>query len=62
MGPVLLAIGGVGILVALFMIAAFGVCAKPEWSTHEVPQAVPGNSHTTEVLIEKNSILRDGRR
>lgn len=57
-GPVVLAFGGVCIFVAIFMISVFGVCSKPEWTTHEVSHTTSANSHG---LAEDNSPQSDGR-
>lgn len=52
-GPILLALGGVGILLALFLITVFGVCSTPEWS-REVSHTIT-NSHGNEVIAEENN-------
>lgn len=61
-GIILLATGGIGLLVALVLVSVFGVCSEPEWSTCEISPIVPSVSHGVEVVVDGNNSTSGGRR
>ncbi|KAI9566025.1 hypothetical protein GHT06_009824 [Daphnia sinensis] len=61
-GPVILASGGIGVLLALILISVFDVCSQPEWSSCEAAPSVPSVSHGVEIHMDGNNSTAGGRR